>query len=92
MAFAAVQWGPYWGSSLAEMQAEKARVKAAVLSATHGPKNIVGASVNGKSFSYGPSGVWSLTQWQAEVQDAMSQVDDSVAALPSETVAIFTGA
>ena len=89
MAYAAVQWGPYWGATLAEMQAEKARVKAAVLSATHGSKNIVGASVNGKSFSYGPSGVWSLAQWQAEVQDAMAQVDDAEFALPSETMAAF---
>ncbi len=33
----------------------------------------------------GKSGSLSLAQWQAEIQDALSQVDDDVIALPSET-------
>ena len=88
MAYTSVKWGPYWGCTFAEMQAEKARVKAAVLSTTHGPKNVVNASVNGKSFGYGPNGTWTLTQWQAEVQDAMSQVDDTEYQLPSATIGV----
>lgn len=84
-----VQAGPYFGFTLAEMQTELARYKAEVKAATHGPRHVVGASVNGKSFSYGPQGAWSLAQWQAEIQDALSQVDDTVVALPNETAVRF---
>ena len=85
MAYSSVQAGIYYGFTLAEVQAELARYKAEVQKMVGGPRNVLAASVNGKSFSYGPSGTLSLTQWQAEIQDALSQVDDDVIALPSET-------
>ena len=88
MAYATVQWGTYFGFSLAEMQAEQARAKAAVKATTHGPQNIVNASVNGKSFGYGPNGTWTITEWQAEIQDALSQVDDGTFQLPNATVGV----
>ena len=84
MAFATVQYGPYFSFSPAEMQAELARYKAALQAATPGAGNIVSASVNGSSFTYGPNGTWSLAEWQANIQDALSQVDDNVQALPGE--------
>ena len=70
------------------MQAEQARALAVVMNVTHGPQNIVNASVNGKSFGYGPNGTWTITEWQAEIQDALSQVSDSVFQLPSYTVGV----
>lgn len=85
MAYATVQAGIYYGFTSAEVLAELARYKAEVKKMVGGPRNVLAASVNGKSFSYGPSGSLSLAQWQAEIQDALSQVDDDVIALPSET-------
>lgn len=89
MAFASVQFGLYYGFSLAEMQAELARYKAAVQAVTGGAGHVVSASVNGSSFTYGPNSDLSLAQWQAEIQNAMADVDDNVISLPSETVAAF---
>jgi len=89
MAYASVQFGLYYGFSLAEMQAELARYKAAVQAVTGGAGHVVSASVNGSSFTYGPNADLSLAQWQAEIQTALSDVDDNVVALPSETVAAF---
>ena len=89
MAYATVQAGLYWGFTLAEMQAEQARYKLAVQAITGGAGHVVSASVNGSSFTYGPNADLSLAQWQAEIQSAMSDVDDTVVALPSETVATF---
>ena len=90
MACDTVQSGIYFGFSLDEMQAELSRYKAEVKKLVGGPRNVVAASVNGKSFSYGPGGGLSLAQWQAEIQDALSQVDEDVVALPSETRVRFT--
>ena len=84
VAFATVQYGPYFSFSLAEMQGELSRYKAALQASTPGAGNIVSASVNGSSFTYGPNGTWSLAEWQANIQDALSQVDDDVQALPGE--------
>jgi hypothetical protein len=85
VAYSTVQAGAYWGWTLAEMQAELARYKSALATTTHGPRNVLGASVNGKSFTYGIGGAWSLAQWQAEIQAAMSWVDDDVVSLDNET-------
>lgn len=84
MAYATVQAGLYFGFSLAEMETEQARYKAEMQKVVGGPRNVVGASVNGKSFSYGPGGGLSLAQWQAEIQQALSYVDDDVVALDAE--------
>lgn len=89
MASASVQYGIYYGFTLSEVQAELARYKSEVQKMVGGPRNVLAASYNGKSFSYGPSGSLSLAQWQAEIQDALSQVDDDVVALPSEAKVRF---
>lgn len=89
MAYSSVQAGPYFGFSLSEMQAQLARYKATVAALTPGAGNIVSASVNGSSFTYGPNGTWSLAEWQAEIQAALAWVDDDVIDLPSETMAVF---
>lgn len=91
MAWATVKFGDYFGFSLAEMQAELARYKAAMQAITPGPGNIVSASANGSSFTYGPNGSWTLSQWRAEIQSALSQVDDNVTDEPNAAVAVFTG-
>ena len=85
MALATVPVMPYFGFSLAEMQAELARYKAAMKAITPGAQNIVSASANGSSFTYGPNGSWSLEQWGAEIQAAMSFVDDSCISENQET-------
>lgn len=85
VAYSTVQAGLYWGFTLAEMQAEFARYKAALTSVTAGAGHIVSASVNGSSFTYGPNGDLSLAQWQAEIQNAMSWVDDNVISQDAET-------
>ena len=90
MACDTVQHGIYFGFSMDEMRAELSRYKAEIKKLVGGPRNVVAASVNGKSFSYGPGGGLSLAQWQAEIQDALSQVDEDVMALPSETRVRFT--
>lgn len=85
MAHAMVPVRPYIGYSLAKMQAELAKYHAAMEAMTPGPNNIVSASANGSSFTYGPNGVWSLEQWGAEIQAAMSFVDDSFISEDQET-------
>lgn len=85
MALAIVPVRPYIGYSLAEMQAELARYKAAMKAITPGPGNIVSASANGSSFTYGPNGVWSLEEWGAEIQAALAFLDDSVISEDQET-------
>lgn len=89
MAYSFVQWGAYFGNSLAEMQAQLARYKATVAALTPGSGNIVSASVNGSSFTYGPNGTWSLEEWQQQIQSALSQVDDTVPDVPNATVAVM---
>lgn len=89
MALAQVPVLPYLGFSLAEMQAELARYKAALQALTPGSSNIVSASANGSSFTYGPNGTWSLQEWGAEIQSALSWVDDNALEQASETVAVF---
>lgn len=91
MAWTSVKFGDYFGYSLAEMQAELARYKSTMQAITPGPGNIVSASANGSSFTYGPNGSWSLTQWRAEIQSALSQVDDDVTDEPNVSVALFNG-
>lgn len=89
MAFASVKFGLYYGFSLAEMQAELARYKAAVQAMTPGAGHVTSASVNGSSFTYGPNADLSLAAWQAEIQSALAQVDDTVIDAPNEAVGRF---
>ena len=89
MALNTVPVMPYLGFSLAEMQAELARYKAALQALTPGASNIVSASANGSSFTYGPNGTWSLEQWGAEIQAALAWVDDNAIEQAGETVAVF---
>ena len=72
------------------MQAELAAYQVELGKIVGGPRNVVAASVNGKSFSYGPDKNWSIEIWQAEIQDALSWVDDGVIALPSATRVRFS--
>jgi len=89
MALSSVPVMPYLGWSLAEMQAELAQYKATLQALTPGAGNIVSASANGSSFTYGPNGTWSLQEWGAEIQSALAWVDDNVLDQASETVAVF---
>lgn len=81
-----VQFGPYYGFTAAELDTELERYKAAVKKASHGPGGIQSASINGRSFSYGNARGWSLDEWQAEIQDALAQVDPCVTATSTSTV------
>lgn len=92
MALATVDAGVYLGRNLAYMQAELARYQAAFDSITPGPRNIISASANGSSFTYGPGGSMSLAEWRAEIQWALSRVSDAYISEDGATIASFTGA
>lgn len=92
MALATVDAGVYLGRDLAYMQAELARYQAAFDSITPGPRNIISASANGSSFTYGPGGSMSLNEWRAEIQWALSRVSDSYVGEDGATVASFVPA
>ena len=67
------------------MQAEQARYLADLAKQTPGIGGVVSASVNGSSFTNAVGGHFSsYAEWQAEIQDAFSQLDDNVQALPGE--------
>lgn len=76
--------GPYLGFTKAELLVELDRYKAAAKTAG---SRLIGASVNGQSFSYGPRGDWSLQQWSRQLQKALAMVDPSYTA-PSNTMVV----
>ena len=92
MALATVDAGVYLGRNLAYMTAELARYQTAFDGITPGPRNIISASANGSSFTYGPGGGMSLDQWRSEIQWALSRVSDTYVGEDGVTVASFTGA
>lgn len=67
-----VPHGPYFGFTKAELNAELTRYKTAVSGAG---SELLGASVNGQSYTFGPRRDWSLAQWQEQLQKAMSLLD-----------------
>ena len=74
-----VTHGVYFGFTLAELEAELIRYKAAVSAAG---SDVVSESIAGESFSYGPRRDMSLDQWQAELQTALYMVDPDNYQLP----------
>lgn len=78
-----VLFGRYFGWSKEELLADLEKYKQAV--AASGSR-LIGASVNGQSFSYGPR-ERSLSQWQRELQQALAQVDPRYTA-PSNTMVV----
>jgi hypothetical protein len=79
--------GPYFGFTRTEMNAEYDRYKAALQKSG---SRLTGASISGQSFSYGPRGDWSLTQWAKEVQSGLAQVDPSFQTPSGQIVTRFT--
>lgn len=71
------------------MQEELAKYKRELQAIVGGPRTVSAASVNGKSFSYGLGRNKSMAEWRAEIQDAMSQIDDNINALPNATKVRF---
>lgn len=70
--YATVQRGPYAGFTKAEMDAEWARYKSALT--TSSGSRLIGSSVNGQSFQFGPRADWSLQQWGRAIRNALAQV------------------
>lgn len=74
-----VTHGTYFGFSLAELEDELARYKAAVANAG---SEVASESVAGETYSYGPRRDMTLAQWQCELQVALYQVAPETYQLP----------
>lgn len=80
--YSKVQTGMYAGFTRAEMLTEFARYKAA-LQATG--SRLVGSSINGQSFQFGPRSDMTLQGWGTSIRQALAQVDPDYLA-PSGTI------
>lgn len=85
MALDTVPAGPFFGWTNAELRARLAIVKTAQQTRAAGTGGLSSASENGKSFDFQGTGGMTFAQEVAELQHAISFVDDDVYALPSET-------
>jgi hypothetical protein len=85
--YATVQSGPYAGFTKAEMDTEWARYKTQL---TQSGSRLMGASVNGNSYQFGPRSDWTLSDWGKHIRSALSQVSPDFIA-PSGTIAIRFG-
>lgn len=80
--YSKVQTGIYAGFTRAEMLAEFARYKTAL---TSSGSRLIGSSVNGQSFQFGPRGDLPLVEWGRQVRAALAQVDANYTA-PSHRI------
>jgi hypothetical protein len=85
--YAVVQSGPYSGFTKAEMEAEWERYKVQL---TRAGSRLVGSSVNGQSFQFGPRSDMSLTTWGRAIRKALSEVSPDFIA-PSSQIAVRFG-
>lgn len=77
-----VPFGPYFGFTLAELNTELARYKAArKLSFSR----LVSATVSGQSYAYGSRGDGSLDEWQNDIQVALYWLDPGLYPFPPPT-------
>lgn len=67
-----VPTGPYFGFTLAELETELTRYKAA---RQVSGSRLTGSSINGQSYTFGPRGDWSLDEWQNAIQAAFYYLD-----------------
>ena len=79
--------GPYAGFTKAEMIVEWNRYKTELQKCG---SRLMGATVNGQNFQFGPRGDMGLTTWGRALRMALSQVDPGWIA-PSSTIAIRFG-
>ena len=66
-----VQFGPYVFFTLGELEAEKMRFKDAM---KNSGTDLVGSSVNGQTFQFGPRHDWSLVEWGDNLLGAFAQL------------------
>ena len=85
--YATVQTGPYAGFTKAEMDTEFTRYKAAL---TQSGSRLIGSSINGDSYQFGPRSDWTLKTWGEQVRRALAQVSPDFIA-PSSTIAARFG-
>jgi hypothetical protein len=67
-----VNFGPYFGFTIAELNTELARYKAAVKQSF---SRLHGSSINGQSFTFGDRTDGSLEDWQIALQSAFYYMD-----------------
>jgi len=79
--------GAYAGFTRAEMLFEFARYKAALQSSG---SRLMGSSVNGQSFQFGPRADMDLMTWGRSLRQALAQVDPDYLA-PSGTIGVRFG-
>jgi hypothetical protein len=78
--------GVYFGFTKTELQTELTRYKAAVKTSA---SNLIGASQNGQSYSFGPRQDMSLSDWQQELQQALAFFDLADDLAPPQTAVDF---
>ena len=78
--------GIYFGFTKTEMKTELERYKAAVK--TSGSE-LLSASQNGQSYSFGPRNDMSLSEWQIAIQDALSFFEEACPPPSSDVVVRF---
>lgn len=87
--FTSVPYGPYFGFTRAELERELARYKSEVK--RRSDFGVTASSSGGKSFTFGPTGNWSLARWASELQQAFAFVNPSATYFATDTaVADFT--
>ena len=79
--------GIYAGFTRAEMLTEWARYKAQLQGSA---SRLVGSTVNGENFQFGPRSDMSLAQWARTIQSALAQVDPDWLA-PSSAIRVRFG-
>jgi len=82
MADAIVPTGPYFGFTLAELNVELARYKAARQQAG---TRLAGATVNGQTFTFGDRKDGTLDEWQDNLQVALTYLDPDTYNFPVQS-------
>ena len=80
--------GAYAGFTRAEVQAEFARYKAEL---QQSGSRLLGSSLGGQTFQFGPRSDWTLAEWNRQLLYALSQVDPDYIAPTSQIVVRFGG-
>ena len=79
-----VMFGPYTGFTKAEMKSEWDRYKTELQGSG---SRLMGSSIHGDSFQFGPRSDWTLQEWGRAIRYALSQVDPDWLA-PSQAIQV----
>lgn len=86
--YSKVQFGAYAGFTKYEVQAEFARYKEQIKASG---SRLLGSSIGGQSFQFGPRSDWTLSEWNRQLLYALSQVDPDYIAPTGQIQVRFGG-